>query len=582
MTQPEILNQPPEFSLVLGGPLFNCFRRARLSGEALELARRRVVVIAGVAWLPLLLLALIVGHALAGALQIPFLYDIEAHVRFLGALPILIVAEVILHARIRPSFLTFATLISLQAQLTTWLLINRATRHRAGEASQPSVQRYRNVVETQTELICRVLPDTTLTFVNDAYCRYFGKTREELIGTKYTQLILEHARNAAPNHIASLIENPRTETYEHEVVLPNGDPTEAEEALLIAHDEVNRVKNRLQEENIQLQDEIELSHNADEIIGESNAIKYVLFKIEQVAHTDTTVLILGETGTGKELVAHALHSQSRRKDRPLIKVNCAALSTSLIESELFGHEKGAFTGAGMHKIGRFELADGATLFLDEIGELPLELQPKLLRVIQEGELERLGSSKTIKVDVRIIAATNRNMTLEVEKGAFREDLWYRLNVFPITLPPLRRRKEDIPALVKHFVSTFSKKVGKGITSISATSLKKLQDHSWPGNVRELANVIERGVIYAQGPILRIADQFSEVKPADRTTVVQTLEEVEKQYVIEILDQTAWRIEGPSGAARALGLNPSTLRTRMVKLGIQKSIRSIAEKSQTTS
>jgi transcriptional regulator with GAF, ATPase, and Fis domain len=246
---------------------------------------------------------------------------------------------------------------------------------------------------------------------------------------------------------------------------------------------------------------------------------------------------------------------------------------------LFGHEKGAFTGAAARKIGRFELADGATIFLDEIGELPLELQPKLLRVVQEGELERLGSSKTIKVDVRMIAATNRNMKREVEKGRFREDLWYRLNVFPITVPPLRQRKEDIPPMVEHFVGAFSKKIGKVITSISAATSKKLQDHSWPGNVRELANVIERGVINAQGPVLHITDQFAQASAAGMTDINQTLEDVEKEHITHVLDQTGWRIEGPGGAAKILGLNPSTLRTRMVKLGIQKNIRSFSAKSE---
>jgi PAS domain S-box-containing protein len=352
---------------------------------------------------------------------------------------------------------------------------------------------------------------------------------------------------------------------------------EAEVALRAYAEEVNRLKNQFQEENIYLQEEIKLAHNVDEIIGRSNAIKYVLFKIEQVSQTDATVMILGETGTGKELVARAIHSQSLRKDRPLVKVNCAALSAGLIESELFGHEKGSFTGAVARKIGRFELADGATLFLDEIGELPLDLQSKLLRVIQEGEFERLGSSKTIKVDVRIIAATNRNMKAEVEKGAFREDLWYRLNVFPITVPPLRQRKEDIPPMVEHFVSSLSRKVGKDITAVSSATLKKLQDYSWPGNVRELVNVIERGVINARGPVLHLAaDQFEQPKSHELAGPSRTLDEIEKEYITRILADTAWKIEGPNGAARILGLNPSTLRTRMVKLGIQKGVQRSAQ------
>jgi chemotaxis protein methyltransferase CheR len=281
------------------------------------------------------------------------------------------------------------------------------------------------------------------------------------------------------------------------------------------------------------------------------------------------VLITGETGTGKELVARAIHSASMRKDRPLVKVNCAALSASLIESELFGHEKGAFTGASARKIGRFELADGATIFLDEIGELPMELQVKLLRVIQEGEFERLGSSNTIKVAVRIIAATNQNLSDAVAKGRFREDLWYRLNVFPITMPPLRQRRDDIPLLVEHFVRRFSKSMGKRVTSVSPATLRSLSGYSWPGNVRELANVIERGVINSSGSVLQIADHFETAAAEPLGSPMKTLDEMERDYITRILEERAWRIEGRNGAARLLGINPSTLRTRMNKLGIQK-------------
>jgi len=344
---------------------------------------------------------------------------------------------------------------------------------------------------------------------------------------------------------------------------------QAEAALQKAVEEVSKLKNRLEDENVYLQEEIKLAHNFDEIVGRSDATKYVLFKIEQVAPTDATVLVTGETGTGKELVARAIHSSSLRKDRPLVRVNCAALSPTLVESELFGHEKGAFTGAAGRKIGRFELASGATIFLDEIGELPLELQAKLLRVIQEGEFERLGSSKTIKVDVRIIAATNRNLKIAVEQGAFREDLWYRLNVFPITVPPLRDRKEDIAGLVEHFVKRFSQKVGRRISSIPPSSLKTLHDYAWPGNVRELANVLERAVINTNGAVLRIVDNFEKPQVEELSRPDKTLEEMEKEYILRILDNTGWRIEGRKGAARILGLNPSTLRTRMAKLGIQK-------------
>src|SRR5258705_3127171 len=315
---------------------------------------------------------------------------------------------------------------------------------------------------------------------------------------------------------------------------------ESEVALTKAHDELSQMKNQLEAENVYLQSELQLNHAFGEIVGQSDAIKHVHFQINHVAATDLTVLIMGETGTGKELVARAIHAASNRKDRPLIKVNCAALSASLIESELFGHEKGAFTGAGARKLGRFELANEGTIFLDEIGELPLELQVKLLRVIQEGELERVGGTKTIKIDVRIIAATNRHLKQEVDKGTFREDLWYRINVFPITAPPLRQRKEDIPLLVEHFVTVSAKKFGKSITSIAAGTMENLQTHSWHGNVRELANVIERSVIHTQGSVLRIMDRFEETldEPA---TLVKSLEEVEKEHIMSVLEHTGWKI-----------------------------------------
>lgn len=599
-------------------------------------------------------------------------------------------------------------------------------RKRAEQALSNSEERYRNVVETQTELICRFLPDTTLTFVNDAYCRYFGKTRTELIGSKFVDLIPSNARDAVLSHVASLVENPRTETYEHEVIqlngsrgwqqwidhvveAPDGEPRElqgigrditdkrqaeeelrasenrfrtmadsaplliwmcgpdklrnyvnqgwldftgssldmelgsgwtvgihkedidrtsetfdsafdrkepfkmeyrlhgadgafhwvydsgaprfssdgeflgyigscvdiserkeAEGALQAALQEVRQLQNQLNEENIYLKEVIKLEHNFDEIIGHSDALKYVLFRIEQVAPTDATVLITGETGTGKELVARAIHSASLRKNRPLVTVNCAALSPSLIESELFGHERGSFTGATSRKVGRFELADDATIFLDEIGELPMELQVKLLRVIEEGEFERLGSSKTIKVNVRIIAATNRNLKAEVENGTFRDDLLFRLNVFPITLPPLRERREDIPELIKHFIDRYAKNLGKHITGVTPPTLRTLSAYAWPGNIRELANVIERSVINTQGETLSILDLHDAPKSkSESEPSFETLETMERNYITTVLDKTNWRIEGASGAARILGLNPSTLRTRMAKLGISK-------------
>jgi PAS domain S-box-containing protein len=342
----------------------------------------------------------------------------------------------------------------------------------------------------------------------------------------------------------------------------------AEVELRKAHEELSELKNQLEAENIYLQQELQLDQTFGEIVGQSDAIKYVLFKVTQVAPTDSTVLIMGETGTGKELVARAIHGASSRKDRPLIKVNCAALTSTLIESELFGHEKGAFTGASARKLGRFELANGGTIFLDEIGELPPELQVKLLRVIQEGEFERVGGTKTIKADVRIIAATNRNLKAEVEKGAFREDLWYRLNVFPITVPPLRQRKEDIPALTEHFIAKFAKRSGKTITSVSPRVMQALQAHSWPGNIRELANVIERAVIHTHGDVLQSVGTLQHITE-ESAVYPKTLEEVEREHIVRTLESTGWRIEGQYGAAKILDLNPSTLRTRMLKLNIQR-------------
>jgi PAS domain S-box-containing protein len=346
---------------------------------------------------------------------------------------------------------------------------------------------------------------------------------------------------------------------------------EAEGSLQRALTEISELKNELHAENIYLKEMIKLEHEFDEIIGNSDALRYVLFKIQQVAPTDATVLISGETGTGKELVAKAIHKLSTRNHKPLVKVNCAALSAGLIESELFGHEKGAFTGAAARKIGRFELADGATLFLDEIGELPLELQSKLLRVLQEGEFERLGSSKTISADVRVVAATNRNLEAEVRAGRFREDLLFRLNVFPVTVPPLRERKEDISALVEYFAGVFGRKVGKSISSISSSSMKHLEQYHWPGNVRELANLVERSVINANDEKLRIqSPQKAETTQTMRTDAIsQSLESIERSHITKTLLDTGWRIEGPRGAARILGLNPSTLRTRINKLGIVK-------------
>lgn len=342
----------------------------------------------------------------------------------------------------------------------------------------------------------------------------------------------------------------------------------AEVALRESLSEVAALKNRLQEENVYLQEEIKLNHNFEEILGRSNKLKTVLKSVERVATTDATVLVLGETGTGKELIARAVHNLSPRKARPLVKVNCAALPESLVESELFGHEKGAFTGALARKIGRFELADGGTMFLDEIGDLPLSLQAKLLRVLQEGEFERLGNSTPLSVDVRLITATNRDLQQMVQEKTFREDLYYRLNVFPLTLPPLRERRDDIPLLVQRFVEKYARKTGKTVETIPKKVMDALIGYSWPGNVRELENIIERAVILAQGGTLGVDEAFElpRSQPAHDAT---SLEEVERQHFMRVLEDTNWVISGQRGAAQVLGVNPSTLRSRMKKLGLHR-------------
>jgi len=345
---------------------------------------------------------------------------------------------------------------------------------------------------------------------------------------------------------------------------------QSEEALRKVHAEVQCLKDRLHAENIYLQEEIKTNRNFEEIIGNSSAIKKLLSNVEQVADTNATVLILGETGTGKELVARAIHNISNRRDRVLVKVNCATLHSNLIESELFGHKKGSFTGAIEDKSGRFELADNGTIFLDEIGELPLELQAKLLRVLQEGEFERLGDSKTVKVDIRVIAATNRNLKKGIEDGSFREDLYYRLNVFPLDVPALRQRKLDIPLLVNFFSLKFAKSQGKIIKNIPENMMKKLQSYSWPGNIRELENIIERAVILSKDGNLKLDDSFDLREPLNPNAGHHsTLEDVERNHIISVLDETNWTISGENGAAGLLGLNPNTLRSRIQKLGINR-------------
>jgi len=339
----------------------------------------------------------------------------------------------------------------------------------------------------------------------------------------------------------------------------------AEEALKRSYAEIERLKDRLQAERDYLKAEIKVVSAQREITGRSPAIVKVLHQAEQVAPTDSSVLIFGETGTGKELLAQAIHRLSRRGRNVMVKVNCAALPSGLVESELFGREKGAFTGALTRQVGRFEVADGSTLFLDEVGELPADVQVKLLRVLQDGEFERLGSPRTVKVNVRVIAATNRDLSDLVRKGQFREDLYYRLNVFPIRMPPLRERPQDIPLLVWDFLEDLSSRMGRRITQVPRATMEALQRRQWPGNVRELRNVIEHGAIITKGDTLRIP--LPDEGPAEAAPL-QTMAEAERQHIARVLESTGWRIKGPRGAAAVLGLNPATLYSRMKKLGLK--------------
>ncbi|HEY7162685.1 MAG TPA: sigma 54-interacting transcriptional regulator, partial [Acidobacteriota bacterium] len=436
---------------------------------------------------------------------------------------------------------------------------------------------------------------------NQAYEQLTGYSADELRNLTYQQLTPSSWHEQEEKLITQLKKEQKPIRYEKEYRKKNGqivavelvadiykneagealflyafvtDITErkrAEKALREALTEVENLKNRLQAENIYLQEEIKTQHNFEEIIGSSIAIRRVFQSIERVARTDSTTLITGETGTGKELVARAIHNLSARKESALIKVNCAALPSGLIESELFGHEKGAFTGASARKRGRFELADQGSLFLDEIGELPLETQTKLLRVLQEQEFERIGGSQTIKVNVRLIAATNRNLEDLVKQGSFRADLFYRLNIFPIHLPALRERRDDIPLLTNYFVSRFSRTMGKKIDQVSADALESLLHYEWPGNVRELANVLERAVILCDGGVLQKEHIGISTSPTTTPDAVPSLNEAEKLHILKALEKTKWVVGGPAGAAKLLGLNRTTLLARMKKLGIFKPV-----------
>ncbi|MDZ7316806.1 MAG: sigma 54-interacting transcriptional regulator [candidate division KSB1 bacterium] len=367
----------------------------------------------------------------------------------------------------------------------------------------------------------------------------------------------------------------RIENSKGEVIFASGivqDITErkqAEQKLRDALEEIRFLKEKLEAENVYLLNEIRMVAEHGNIVAESKVMQNILAQAKQVAQTTSTVLILGETGTGKELLARYIHSMSPRKDRPLVVVNCAAMPASLMESELFGREKGAYTGALTRQIGRFEVADGSTIFLDEIGEMPIETQAKLLRVLENGTFERLGSTKQIKVDVRVIAATNRDLQEEVNKGNFRSDLFYRLNVFPIRIPPLREHREDIPALVWSFIREFQEKMGKNIESIPKKTMDALMSYPWPGNIRELRNATERAMILCQGPVLHFTFPIGDMGSTAESPVGMSLEEMQRKHIIDVLNRTGWRIRGKNGASEILKVKPSTLESKMRKLGIRR-------------
>jgi PAS domain S-box-containing protein len=464
-------------------------------------------------------------------------------------------------------------------------------RLRAEAQLRDSEQRYRDLYDEAP--IAYIYEDLESRFVraNRAACKLLGIRPEEvptalgksfLAPTKEMQQTIEHALGAMKDgkEFAGLELELRRKDNGKPVWVqwyskPEPDGKHTRTMLIDITERVlmEREKARLQEQNQYLQEEIKSVHNFEEIVGMSPPLLAVLENVRQVAPTDASVLITGETGTGKELFARAIHSASARHDKPLIKVNCAALPTGLVESELFGHERGAFSGAITRRIGRFELASGGTIFLDEIGEIPLDVQVKLLRVLQEREFERVGGNVPIKVDVRIIAATNRDLRRAVQEGKFREDLYYRLSVFPLHLPPLRERAEDLPLLVKFLVNKFAMRIGKRVNGISPQSMELLAKYQWPGNVRELENIIERAVILASGPMIDVdPSTFATAAPvAASPSAASTtgMVDVERQHILEILRRTDWVIEGARGAAKLLDLHPNTLRSRMKKLGISR-------------
>jgi len=493
-----------------------------------------------------------------------------------------------------------------QSLLIGALLVERRSRRRAQTGLVEAERRYRTVADFTTDWEYWTRPDGSFAYISPSCLAITGydtaafTSRPALL----TDIIVEEDRaswtahrhagdaSATPVRLEFRIRTAPGETrWIDHVCLPvvgedgaslgirgsNRDITErkrSQEELRRAFEEIGQLRDRLEADNTYMRERLQVEGGIEGLLATSDVMRYVVSKVQQVAPTSSTVLLQGETGVGKGLVAQAIHDASPRRARPLVTLNCAALPPSLIESELFGHEKGAFTGAHAQRRGRFEIADHSTLFLDEIGELPLDLQGKLLRTVQDGEFERVGGSVTLKTHVRLIAATNRKLDDEVRAGRFRADLWYRLNVFPITVPPLRQRPEDIPALVAHFVEKHCRNLARPLLPVSKATMKILRARDWPGNVRELENVVERAVISSRGGMLELGDALPE--PAPRLTLdpvvsagPRTLVELERDHIIATLEGLRWKVEGEGGAAEVLGINPSTLRTRMRKHGIQR-------------
>ena len=473
-----------------------------------------------------------------------------------------------------------------------FLAVVRDISYRKGmeTALQRSEERFRVLFESSPDAILATNPKGEITEANSQVENIFGYSRSELIGQPVENLIPERFRNTHPAHRKEYTDKPRTRPmgiglelqgrrkdgseFPVDIMLSAVETGSGRMILSVIRDlsEKTRIEEELarkEREKRYLEEELNTEHRFEDIIGESAILRRVLQQVETVAATDVTVLILGETGTGKDLIARAIHQLSSRRARTLVKLNCAAIPTGLLESELFGHEKGAFTGAISQKIGRLELADQGTMFLDEIGDLPVELQPKILRALQEKEFERLGGTRTIPADIRLIAATNRNLEKMVADREFRSDLYYRLRVFPIAMPALRERREDIPLLVRYFVTKHARRMDKQIESISPDVMKALTKWDWPGNIRELENFIERAMILSKGPYLRVPIAELEMPPEKFPQGDATLETTERDHILRILRETKGLIAGPKGAAARLGLKRTTLNSKLKKLGIER-------------